>query len=141
MIEFKLKSVTYRLDFSFFLLWAMVYLLGRERLIIPTFTACLVHELGHLVTIALSKRGVKSIEFRGTGIKITQTHGRLLPLAWDVAIVTSGCLCNFMLSSVIFILKVEPLYDLAQVSLSLGVFNALPIKSLDGYDFLQLIHT
>jgi Zn-dependent protease len=139
MIEFKLRSVTYRLDFSFFLLWCVVYILGKESLILPTFIACLVHELGHIVALALSGCKVRRIEFSGVGIKIVPQYGRMLPKRWDCAIIVSGCVSNFLLSGVVLLFKLYPLYDIAYVSLSLGVFNALPIKSLDGYDLLQLL--
>lgn len=139
MIEFKVKSVIYRLDFSFFLLWAMMYLLGRERLILPMFLACLVHEMGHIVPMVISGRKIKSIEFSGTGIKIVPIYDRLLSKRCDIIIMISGCLSNFLLTAIVFIFKVYPLYDVAYISLSLGIFNALPIKSLDGYDVLQLI--
>lgn len=139
MIEFKLKSITYKLDFSFFLLWCMMYLLGKDKLILPMFLACLVHEMGHIITMMLSGRKIKSIEFGGTGIKIVPIYDKILSLKWDILIMISGCLCNFILTSIILLFKIYPLYDVAYISLSLGIFNALPIKSLDGWDVLQLI--
>jgi hypothetical protein len=139
MIEFKLCNITYRLDFSFFLLWCMVYILGKEALVLPTFIACLVHETGHIITMFLSKRRVHSIEFSGTGIKIVPIYDRLLPLRYDIAIMSAGCICNYILTAVILLFNLSSLYSLAYVSLSLGVFNMLPIKSLDGWDILQLL--
>lgn len=139
MIEFKIKSITYKLDFSFFLLWCMMYLLGKEYLVIPMFLACLVHEIGHIFPMILLGRKIKSIEFSGTGIKIIPIYDRLLSKRWDIIIMASGCLSNFLLTAIILIFKIYPLYDVAYISLSLGIFNALPIKSLDGYDIVQLI--
>ncbi|MCC8069526.1 MAG: hypothetical protein LIO71_07240 [Ruminococcus sp.] len=139
MIEFKVKSITYRLDFSFFLFWAMMYLLGREKMVLPMFLACLVHEMGHIVPMVISGRKIKSIEFGGTGIKIVPLYDKMLPIEWDIIIMISGCLSNFLLTAIVLMFKIYPLYNVAYVSLSLGIFNALPIKSLDGYDVVQLI--
>lgn len=139
MIEFKVKSITYRLDFSFFLFWAMMYLLGREKMVLPMFLACLVHEMGHIVPMVISGRKIKSIEFGGTGIKIVPLYDKMLLIEWDIIIMVSGCLSNFLLTAIVLIFKIYPLYNVAYVSLSLGIFNALPIKSLDGYDVVQLI--
>lgn len=139
MIEFKIKSITYQLDFSFFLLWCMMYLLGKEYLVIPMFLACLVHEMGHIIPMIIFGRKIKSIQFSGTGIKIVPIYDRLLSKNCDIIIMISGCLSNFLLTAIILIFKIYPLYDVAYISLSLGIFNALPIKSLDGYDVVQLI--
>lgn len=139
MIKFKVKSITYRLDFSFFLFWAMMYLLGREKMVLPMFLACLVHEMGHIVPMVISGRKIKSIEFGGTGIKIVPLYDKMLPIEWDIIIMISGCLSNFLLTAIVLMFKIYPLYNVAYVSLSLGIFNALPIKSLDGYDVVQLI--
>lgn len=138
MIEFNVKNITYRLDFSFFLLWAVIYLLGRESLVLPTFIACLVHEMGHIIIMNLSKRRIKSIEFRGTGIRIIPIYDRMLSIGWDIAIMSAGCICNFILSGVIIAFHIVSLYDLACVSFSLGLFNLLPFKSLDGGCIIEL---
>lgn len=139
MIEFKIKNISYRLDFSFFLLWAMIYLLGRERLILPTFIACLIHEMGHIIVMILSKKKIKSIEFRGTGIKIIPIYDKILSWGWDMAIISSGCISNFLLSMIIISFKIAPLYDLACVSFSLGFFNLLPFRHLDGGCIVALL--
>lgn len=139
MIEFKVKSVTYRLDFSFFLLWAMMYLLGHEKLMLPMFIACLIHEMGHIIPMTIYGRKIKSIEFGGTGIKIVPIYDRMLSKKCDVIIMISGCLSNFILTAIVFVFNIQSMYSVAYVSLSLGVFNALPIKSLDGFDVVQLI--
>lgn len=138
MIEFSIKNISYKLDFSFFLLWAVIYLLGRERLILPTFIACLIHEMGHIIVMTFFKRKIKSIEFRGTGIKIIPTYDKMLPLSWDIAIMSAGCICNFILSGVIILFQIQSLYDLACVSFSLGFFNLLPLKQLDGGCIIDL---
>jgi Zn-dependent protease len=112
--------------------------MGKEKLILPTFTACLIHEMGHIITMLLYKRSIKTIEFSGIGIKIVPIYDKLLPIHKDIAIMLSGCLCNFILTAIILLFRIHQLYSLAYVSLSLGVFNILPIKSLDGWDVLQL---
>ncbi len=143
MIEFKLYGVVYTIDFSFFLLWAIIYTLGRQYIVIPTFIACTVHEFGHLILITLSKRTIRSIEFKGTGIKIVPNYDRLLPIYWDLAIMSAGCMFNFILSAVVLCLDITSLKEVAYISLSLGVFNLLPFKSLDGgciIEYLKSIH-
>ncbi|MGN1411825.1 MAG: site-2 protease family protein [Oscillospiraceae bacterium] len=87
----------------------------------------------------ISKRRIKSIEFSGIGIKIVPVYDRMLSLKWDIAIMSMGCISNLILSGVIILFGISPLYDLACVSFSLGLFNLLPFKQLDGGSIISLL--
>lgn len=107
----------------------LVYL-DPYHLAVPFLTACICHELGHLLAIAMAKGTVSAICIRTFGAEIhaeCPTYGR------DLLATLAGPMVNLVL----FLLLTEPSYR--WMNLLLGAFNLLPLPSLDGGRALYLL--
>ncbi len=134
MIKFRMFSTDFRIDFSFFMFTALVFMTNDYRSITMFFLACAVHEMGHLVTMCILGTGTKSVFISGLGIRIIQNRERLISFRRTLAILVSGALVNFL----IFI---SGFFDsqFAFINLILCIFNLLPFRNLDGGSILICI--
>lgn len=123
-----------RFTFGFFALWAAV-LTANEYYnnhypALPIFLLCLAHESGHLFAAKIAGLSPECITFCAAGIRLSVkngTHSRgLFP---ELLLLSAGCAVNFALVPMLVAAKMR-LW--AMVSLSLGIFNLLPLSSLDG---------
>ena len=62
MIVIKIKGIKISLDIGF-LAVIVILMLGGGKYYGLTFISCMIHEIGHLIGILLSKEGVKAISF------------------------------------------------------------------------------
>jgi len=127
MIRFRMFSTDFRIDFSFFMFTALVFMTNDYRSITMFFLACAVHEMGHLITMCILGAGTKSVFISGLGIRIIQSRDRLISFGRTLVILISGALVNFLIF-------VSGFFDsqFAFINLMLCIFNLLPFRNLDG---------
>ncbi|MCM1165611.1 MAG: hypothetical protein NC299_06735 [Lachnospiraceae bacterium] len=136
MIELKLKKTALRLDFSFFAVIALFLLLDESGFGITALAACAVHELAHMLVMALFGISADEITFYGAGIRITSPQTEFAKPAVRALILSAGCLANFA-SAALFWRLGQP--ETAAIGLFTGVFNLLPIGELDGAGLLKML--
>ena len=110
-------------------------LLDREYRIICCFAAAVLHELGHILMMKICHVRVRCIKLRLFDVLIEADEPPTFKA--DVAI-TSGGVCMNLLCAVVltpFSMK------LGVPHIVLGVFNLLPVLSLDGGHLLELLLT
>lgn len=123
-----------RFTFGFFALWAAVltaneYYSGNYPAL-PVFLLCLAHESGHIFAAGAAGLFPESITFCAAGIRMSVKNGTYSRgLFRELILLSAGCAVNFALVP-LFVLAKMRLW--AMVSLALGVFNLLPLSSLDG---------
>lgn len=110
-----------------------VLLLDRENRVICCFAAALLHELGHVWMMRLFSVRVRGLKLRLFDILIEADEPDSLRA--DICITLGGVMMNFLCAVVFcpFSLK------LGLPHLMLGVFNLLPVMSLDGGRLLSLL--
>lgn len=104
--------------------------------------AATVHELGHVAAAAALGINLRSIKLDVLGARLT-TEGRLHSYFAEVALCLAGPFVNFLSFAMLFPLieRTEFLGQLALSSLSLGVFNLIPVGGFDGGRVLSgLLH-
>lgn len=104
--------------------------------------AAAVHELGHLAAAAVLGINLRSIKLDVLGARLT-TEGRLHSYPAEVALCLAGPFVNFLSFALLlpFMDRAELLSQLALASLSLGVFNLIPVGGFDGGRILSgLLH-
>lgn len=104
--------------------------------------AAICHELAHITAMALQHTGVKSITVSLFDIDIKDVNKGKRSFIGELAVILSGPLVNiilFVIFSLMFnISDITFFFKLSRANLVLGVFNALPIVSLDGGNALAL---
>lgn len=122
-----------RLTSSFFLLLALFILFGQSSFLPLIFLAALVHEFGHLLAIWGFGGTVRSVSISFLGAKIEYSRARQSYLA-EIVTALAGAVCNLLVAfffAQFDILGGDTLF-FSGANLLLGLFNLLPVSSLDG---------
>ncbi len=127
MIEFKLFKTAVRLDFSFFaVLFIFMYFDNGGGL--EAVSACVMHELSHLVAMLICDVTVTGVMFYGAGVRITADLCSVR--RWvRIAVLSAGVAANFALAAIFY---ATGEYTLSAVNLVTGAFNLLPVGEFDG---------
>ncbi|MDE6593027.1 MAG: M50 family metallopeptidase [Oscillospiraceae bacterium] len=130
-----------RFTFGFFALWAAV-LTANEYYnnhypALPIFLLCLAHESGHIFAAGIAGLPPERITFCAAGIRMSVKNGTYSRgLFRELLLLSAGCAVNFALVPLFALAKMR-LW--AMVSFSLGIFNLLPLSSLDGGRIIRAV--
>ena len=91
--------------------------------------SALCHELGHLSALYLARARIEEIRLTAFGAEI-RADTRYLPYVRDILCTLAGPAVNLVLAVVLS--RVAGDYLLAGANVLLGVFNLLPLPSMDG---------
>ena len=134
MVTFEFFGVKIRLDFSFFAAVGIFLAFDRAGYGAYCLAACFCHEISHLAVMLIEGQPPDEMLFSGGGICIKQKN--------DVsfAVLAAGCTVNFLLFIVYcLVLPRDNIFKLmfGGANLATGLFNLLPIGSLDGKRMLE----
>lgn len=107
---------------------ALIYLDG-QGIVLNAVLACLIHELGHFLTIKAFGGKVRTLHLSIVGAEIYPEYGRPLPYWKEIITAAAGPLANVLLA-VVSVGTGQHLF--AGFNLSFGFLNLLPIHALDG---------
>lgn len=138
MFSFRAGSVKISLDIGFLAVIAVISLYGSS-VFIYSFTACIIHELGHLIFICFFNEKVESIAFRATGITIFSAAERMNSFFSDIIILAAGPLLNIVTAFFLLMINKWQINSFIIVNIILGVFNLLPFSALDGGSIIRLM--
>ncbi|MDR0822023.1 MAG: hypothetical protein LBN40_06140 [Oscillospiraceae bacterium] len=127
-----------RFDFTFFALGAVLLCVDRSGYALLGLAACLLHEGGHIFVMWKRGDSPRTVTFRGGGIAVSDRNGGILPPA---SVLVAGSAANFLAFSLtaLFADGLSVYVGLfAVMNLVIGVFNLLPVGTLDGKFLLQI---
>jgi len=136
MVELKFKQTALRLDFSFFAVIALFLWLDNSGFGLMALSACALHELAHMLVMAVFGIFADEITFYGAGIRISSARTEIADSVVRSLILSAGCAANFVLS-VFFLRFGQP--EAAAINLFTGIFNLMPIGELDGAGLLKIL--
>ena len=120
---------------GFVLLWTAIYFFGTEELLLSLMLSVMVHELSHIVMLKCVGGKVEGLNFHAAGLEIV-CQTQLLSYRREFISAAAGPLGSLLLA--VIAARFEA-YTLAGVSLTLGLYNLLPVKILDGGKMLYCI--
>jgi stage IV sporulation protein FB len=128
---------------GFFLVLAVLIYLDTRRVIMLFILASLLHEAAHMLAIrAAGGRQVK-IRLTALGAEIEIESFTEIPHLQQLMIFLSGPAVNIILafasSEAGKLFSCRELYVLAGINLTVGLFNLLPAKMLDGGNALRVL--
>lgn len=135
MVELHFRRADIRIDFSFFAVLAIVLTADSSGSGFLSFIACLCHEVGHLIVLFLQGNFPGVITFCGGGIRISGCKHETSVLA-----LSAGCLVNFAIAgSIALFSQGTSIFTLLFLcaNIIVGIYNLLPLKSLDGGQLLE----
>ncbi|MCD7811340.1 MAG: hypothetical protein LUG91_05770 [Ruminococcus sp.] len=130
-------GVRLRIDFTFLVFSAMLFLLRDSRTAFAFLTVCLVHESAHAAVLRLVGGRLSEIIFLGMGIRMIPQRNKLLSAKRELAVLLAGPAANLVLFAA-FSLKDSGNY-FAFLNLCAALFNLLPYSFLDGGAALNLL--
>lgn len=133
MKSVNIKNTTYRLDFSFLVFNALVFLMRENNTVMTFYAVCILHELGHLFAIAVTGGKVKSVVFSGTGVIITPERNS----RHELFIMLAGAGTNLTAFFLTSLSGIGGMFRL--LNLCTAIYNLLPYRQLDGGAALGLL--
>ncbi len=134
MIVYDICGVRLSCDFSFFAVLALFFFFDSGSGLCA-FLACIFHELGHLIVMALCGVHVTSLSLYGGGMRLASS---LESYSWNIrlAVCFAGCGANLLLAAAAYCFGY---YTAAAVNIMLAVLNLLPFGKLDGARIAELV--
>lgn len=139
MFELNFNKLTVVFDFSFFAAVALLTLLSGNYALLG-LTACIWHELGHLIFMRICGIPVKRMVFYGAGIKIVPD--KLIDFTGfrtSFLILIGGSGANFALAAALCPINSPAARLFAAINALIGTFNLLPLQYLDGGKIILLL--
>ncbi len=124
-----------KINFSFLLFNALVFIFRESSLIMGFYGACILHEAGHIAAVYLTGGCVRTIEFSWTGIKMTASASKTIKSA--ILVQLCGPLAN--IAAFLMLIAGGRNGYFAVFCLVEGVINLLPYKFLDGGAILEIL--
>ena len=123
--------------------------IGLVLIITPSFeflsslVCAFLHEFGHIVTMLYNGKKISKINIGLSNIDIIENGFPCSGIKTDIIILLSGSLSNFMVSFVVYIINLffENYYFNIFIyqNIVIGIFNLLPISSLDGGQIFYIL--
>ena len=136
MISFRISKLRIRIDFSFLVFTALIFLVKSGAEIFRFSFVCQLHELGHAAALCFCGGELSELMFCGTGIKMIPKRTSFLSLSSEAAVLLAGPAVNVIMWAVCRAVGADG--KLAVLSLAAAAFNMLPYDFLDGGGLINL---
>lgn len=137
MIRFVWRGFTLEFTFLFAATVAFCLLTDESGVSILALSACLLHEIGHLLAFCLTGYRPRAMVFELTGIRLIPSE-RLPGFAQNLLIQSGGVLANLICGAVFWLFHRN---SAAAVHIILACFSLLPLRTLDGGQILFAVLT
>ena len=128
----------------FFAVITLLLTFSVDSTVLIALISSILHEYGHLLVLLKLGCEIKSVTLSFYGMKILRQGETKLDLKKEITVCLAGVTVNFFLCVLSFlfgfIFESQLLIKIFSVNLILGIFNSLPVFSLDGgRAFLNLL--
>lgn len=135
MLDFHIGSCRVQFHFLFLAALGIVLFTDLRETAFSGILATAIHEGGHLVMMLLCRVPPETVRIRPFGVLIQEQSGCRKTYFREILIALSGPFANGIAAAILFFTQWGS--DLMQSSffltnLALGIFNCLPVESLDG---------
>ncbi len=142
-IEFVCFDYKIKLDFYFLSLVAFMMVTDDSFTIVYGLIFAFMHELGHILSMKILGYKIENINFGVLNIDIINEKRKFSENKFkEFLILFSGCAINFLFAGLFEFLYVCSKISIFNVmfiqNISIGIFNLLPINSLDGAKILEI---
>lgn len=141
-MNFTFRGCSFKIGIPFLSLVTLTLILDKSGKFIWCLFAMLIHELGHIFCMMSQHKKLRKMQFCLFDIKIIDSEGTLRSYKDDIFLMFAGSFANF-LTALLFciincVLRKEFLNICIVENVLIGIFNLLPIDSLDGGQILLI---
>ncbi len=141
-MRFKICSTQIELSYTLICFAAIGIIVTSFKGFLFCFLSLIIHEAGHLTAMSILGFSPKRIKLSPFEISISDNSRYCRRFFDNFLIILCGPLFNFICFTLLYLLYLlcyDALFPFAAVNLSVGLFNILPVMSLDGGQLLYLI--
>lgn len=137
-MKVNLGGTVLRINISFAAAVTLTLIVDKSGLCATAFFCCVIHEMGHIISLMLLGEKPKIIELSFYGVKLERFSVSGMKSFEEIIIYASGPTANFALSALLFIFgNTDGTKTAWIISLCVGLFNLLPCQPLDGGNILK----
>lgn len=141
-MTFSIFGIKVEISFLFICLISSFIIIESSNVLVWGLSSALLHELGHILVMILVGHKPSKITFNVFDIDIKDNSRNNRDYKEDIFILLGGPTANFLIVAVLWVLYVncknEDILILITENLFLGIFNIMPIESLDGGQILYI---
>lgn len=141
-MTFSIFGIKIEISFLFICLISSFIIIESSNVLVWGLSSALLHELGHILVMILVGHKPSKITFNVFDIDIKDNSRNNRDYKEDIFILLGGPTANFLIVAVLWVLYVncknEDILILITENLFLGIFNIMPIESLDGGQILYI---
>ena len=142
-MRFRLGRTVFEMSYPLVVCMTAILLIDRSMSVVICFSSALLHELGHIAALRLFRCFPERIKLTLFDIAICCNKKNFLPTSKDIVVTLAGVAVNFFCAVSGYFLFVitnqEYFYTFVCANLTLGIFNSMPVETLDGGQALFLI--
>lgn len=138
-MNFKIKNINIIVSYYFLILISLIISTDKSNISMYFLYAIVIHECGHLLFIYFFNIKISAIHFKVYGINISIAKPECISYCNELLILLSGSFANFIISILLYFINSTEYFILITTNLIIGVFNLLPIESLDGGKIINII--
>ncbi len=137
MISFCVGKLKITIDIGFLTVIALVSMSGENC--IAAFSACVIHEIGHIIQILLCGYRTEKIICSISGVKIITSSGRVHSVYEELGVITGGVTANIAAAGIMFAVNGGKPDIFIVTNIILAIFNLLPYSCLDGGSAIRTV--
>lgn len=142
-VETSVCGCKVRFSYIFMAIATIMMIIDSGGMVFHAIFATIIHELGHICAMILKGYKPYEIECRAFDIKIVDAKRARTSYKDDIFILSMGACFNFLYAVVLFVMyktfRLDILLNPIWENIFLGLFNLLPIESLDGGQILYSV--
>lgn len=142
-MKLKLFGITVTASFPVVAVMTLVLVFDRQHHLTVCFLSAVLHECGHLLAMYLCRCRPSALSVKLFDVKILDNYRATRPFKQDVLITLAGPAANILAFGVLFVcyvgLKNQIFLQFAIINVSIGLFNLLPVATLDGGQAIYLL--
>ena len=139
-MTFQLGKISFELSFPLVALMTAVIIFDTSMSVIICFAGVIAHEAGHLLALRYFGSYPQKIKLTLFDIAIIDRKKITLSDKAEIIITLAGVTVNFILAGISYFFIQNPYMEIFfNTNLTLGLFNSLPIDSLDGGQALFIL--
>lgn len=140
-MRFRIGATEVYLSFWFFTVMALFAASNASAFSLYIALPVLVHELGHLLAMAVCRAGISAVRFTAFGIEIQKSKSVRISFPCEIVISCAGIAANLIFAAGLYFFAFRSMRVmlLTAANIAVALFNLLPVGNLDGGEISRML--